>query len=156
MAPNQCPSVFPITLPTVLGDALRLSPSTVGSPDWFPEWLRIKSHRLSQSLFQPYSEFHPFIPNEPSELSAPLRVVSIPIASGCSLRNSFKESSGARTARQEPIMQPFYEIAVSHPSGLYLDTVKDRSPFPGNFWENRPERSQKHHKVQVWASPHES
>ena len=32
MAPNQGPSVFPITLPTVLGEALRLSPSTVGSP----------------------------------------------------------------------------------------------------------------------------
>ena len=42
MPGNQGPSVFPITLPTVLGDTLRLSPSTVGSPDWFPEWLGIK------------------------------------------------------------------------------------------------------------------
>ena len=55
-APNQGPSVFPIALPTVLGDALRLSPSTVGSPDWFQEWLRIKAHRFSQSLSQPCSE----------------------------------------------------------------------------------------------------
>ena len=47
---------FPITLPTVLGDALRVSPSTAGSPHWFPEWLRIKAHRFSQSLYQPYSE----------------------------------------------------------------------------------------------------
>ena len=35
---------------------LGLSPSTVGSPGWFQEWLRIKAHRFSQSLFQPYSE----------------------------------------------------------------------------------------------------
>ena len=55
-APNQSPSVFPIPLPTVLGDALRLSPSTVGSPDWFQEWLQIKANRFSQSLSQPYSE----------------------------------------------------------------------------------------------------
>ena len=33
-----------------------LSLSTVGSPDWFQEWLRIKAHRFSQSLSQPYSE----------------------------------------------------------------------------------------------------
>ena len=35
MAPKRGPSVFPIDLQTALGDALRLSPSTVGSPDWF-------------------------------------------------------------------------------------------------------------------------
>ena len=32
MAPNHGPSVFPINLPTVLGDALGLSPNTVSSP----------------------------------------------------------------------------------------------------------------------------
>ena len=32
MAQQRGPSVFPIDLQTVLGDALRLSPSTVGSP----------------------------------------------------------------------------------------------------------------------------
>ena len=37
MAQKRGPSVFPIDLQTVLGDALRLSPSTVGSPDWFQE-----------------------------------------------------------------------------------------------------------------------
>ena len=56
MALNQGPSVSPIGRPTVLGDALRLSPNTVGSPDWFQEWLRIKAHQFSQSLFQAYSE----------------------------------------------------------------------------------------------------
>ena len=35
---------------------LGLSPSTVGSPDWFQEWFRKIAHRFSQSLFQPYSE----------------------------------------------------------------------------------------------------
>ena len=50
------PSVFPIALPTVLGDALRLSPSTVGSSDWFQEWLGTKGGWFSQPLFQPYSE----------------------------------------------------------------------------------------------------
>ena len=34
------PIGFPIAPPTVLGDdLLRLSPSTVGSSDWFQEWL---------------------------------------------------------------------------------------------------------------------
>ena len=33
-----------------------LSPSTVGSPDWFQKWFRKEAHRFSQSLFQPYSE----------------------------------------------------------------------------------------------------
>ena len=35
---------------------LGLSPSTVGSPDWFREWFRKEAHRFSQSDFQPYSE----------------------------------------------------------------------------------------------------
>ena len=38
MTPNQGPSVFPIALQTVLGDALRLFPNTAGSPGWFQEW----------------------------------------------------------------------------------------------------------------------
>ena len=37
MGQKRDPSVFPIDLQTVLGDALRLSPSTAGSPDWFQE-----------------------------------------------------------------------------------------------------------------------
>ena len=56
MVPKRGTSVFPIALPTVLGDALRLSPNTVNSPDWFQEWFRKEAHRFSQSLFQPYSE----------------------------------------------------------------------------------------------------
>ena len=48
---NQGPPVFPITLPTVLGATLRLSTNTVGSPNLFQEWLQIKAHRFSQSLF---------------------------------------------------------------------------------------------------------
>ena len=49
----------PIALPTVLRDDLRLSPSTVGSSDWFQEWLGKEARRFSQSLFQPYSKKHP-------------------------------------------------------------------------------------------------
>ena len=56
MAQDKGPSVFPMALQTILGDVLRLSPSTVGSPDWFPEWLGLKAHRFSQSLFKPYLE----------------------------------------------------------------------------------------------------
>ena len=56
MVQKRGPSVFPIALPTVLGDDLRLSPSTVGSSDWFQEWLRKDARRFSRSLFQPYSE----------------------------------------------------------------------------------------------------
>ena len=37
MAPKRGPSVFPIHLQTILGDALRLSPGAVGSPDWSQE-----------------------------------------------------------------------------------------------------------------------
>ena len=37
MIQKRGPSVFPIALPTVLRDDLRLSPSTVGSDDWFQE-----------------------------------------------------------------------------------------------------------------------
>ena len=47
IALHQGSSVFPIALPAVFGDALRLSPNTVGSSDWFQEWLRIKAHRCS-------------------------------------------------------------------------------------------------------------
>ena len=35
---------------------LGLSPSTVGSLDWFPEWLRIHAHRFSWWLCKPSSE----------------------------------------------------------------------------------------------------
>ena len=43
---------------TVLGDVLRLSPSTVGSPDGDLEWLGLKAHGFSLSLFKLYSETH--------------------------------------------------------------------------------------------------
>ena len=56
MVQKNRPSVFPIALPTVLGDDLRLSPSTVGFSDWFQEWLGKEARRFSKSLFQPYSE----------------------------------------------------------------------------------------------------
>ena len=51
MTPKNGPSVFPIDLQTVLGDALRPSPSTVGSLDWSQEisWelRRIAIHTLT-------------------------------------------------------------------------------------------------------------
>ena len=59
MVQKRGPSVFPIAPPTVLGDDLRLSPSTVGSSDWFQEWLGTKARPFPQSLFQPYSEPEP-------------------------------------------------------------------------------------------------
>ena len=34
----------------------RLSPNTVGSVDWFQEWLKKEAHRFSQSISNPYSE----------------------------------------------------------------------------------------------------
>ena len=42
--------------PSELVNDLGLSPSTVGSPDWLPESLRIKAHQFSRWLCRPYSE----------------------------------------------------------------------------------------------------
>ena len=61
MVQRRSPSVFPIALPTVFGDDLRLSLSNVGSSHWFQEWLGTKArHLLETPLLRTPSE-NPFL-----------------------------------------------------------------------------------------------